>query len=153
MIRVLNVLTDSNIGGAGRLLVNYLHNFDRSRFDTVVALPRDSRLIPAVKAEGYEVAELEYGRDKSWERRAVKELRRVIRDFDPDIVHTHSSLSARVAAWQCGVPCRFYTRHCASPVSRESRSTDCSTGSCPPTSWRWRKRRRKTSPTRACRRT
>jgi len=27
MIRVLQILTDSNIGGAGRLLINYLHNF------------------------------------------------------------------------------------------------------------------------------
>ena len=113
MIKILNVLTDSNIGGAGRLLVNYLHNFDRTRFDSAVVLPKDSRLIPAVRAEGYDVIETEYGRDKSWDRRAVGELRRIIRDYRPDIVHTHSSLSARVAAWQCGVPARFYTRHCA----------------------------------------
>ena len=110
MIKILNVLTDSNIGGAGRLLVNYLHNFDRTRFDSAVVLPKDSRLIPAVRAEGYDVIETEYGRDESWDRRAVRELRRIIRDYQPDIVHTHSSLSARVAAWQCGVPARFYTR-------------------------------------------
>ena len=113
MIRILNVLTDSNIGGAGRLLVNYLHNFDRTRFESAVVLPKDSRLIPAVRAEGYPVIETEYGRDKSWEPAAVKELRGVIREWKPDIVHTHSSLSARVAAWECGVPARFYTRHCA----------------------------------------
>ena len=119
MIKILNVLTDSNIGGAGRLLVNYLHNFDRTRFDSAVVLPKDSRLIPAVRAEGYDVIETEYGRDKSWDRRAVGELRRIIRDYRPDIVHTHSSLSARVAAWQCGVPARFYTRHCAFVPSRK----------------------------------
>ncbi len=119
MIKILNVLTDSNIGGAGRLLVNYLHNFDRTRFDSAVVLPKDSRLIPAVRAEGYDVIETEYGRDKSWDRRAVGELRRIIRDYRPDIVHTHSSLSARVAAWQCGVPARFYTRHCAFEPSRK----------------------------------
>ena len=113
MIRILNVLTDSNIGGAGRLLVNYLHNFDRTRFESAVVLPKDSRLIPAVRAEGYPVIETDYGRDKSWEPAAVKELRGVIREWKPDIVHTHSSLSARVAAWECGVPARFYTRHCA----------------------------------------
>ena len=118
MIRILNVLTDSNIGGAGRLLVNYLHNFDRTRFDSAVVLPKDSRLIPAVRAEGYDVIETEYGRDKSWDRRAVGELRRIIREWKPDIVHTHSSLSARVAAWQCGVPSRFYTRHCAFEPSK-----------------------------------
>ncbi len=119
MIKILNVLTDSNIGGAGRLLVNYLHNFDRTRFDSAVVLPKDSRLIPAVRAEGYDVIETEYGRDKSWDRRAVGELRRIIRDYRPDIVHTHSSLSARIAAWQCGVPARFYTRHCAFEPSRK----------------------------------
>lgn len=119
MIKILNVLTDSNIGGAGRLLVNYLHNFDRTRFDSAVVLPKDSRLIPAVRAEGYDVIETEYGRDKSWDRRAVGELRRIIRDYRPDIVHTHSSLSARVAAWQCGVPARFYTRHCAFEPSKK----------------------------------
>ena len=118
MIRILNVLTDSNIGGAGRLLVNYLHNFDRTRFDSAVVLPKDSRLIPAVRAEGYDVIETEYGRDKSWDRRAVGELRRIIREWKPDIVHTHSSLSARAAAWQCGVPARFYTRHCAFEPSK-----------------------------------
>ena len=118
MIKILNVLTDSNIGGAGRLLVNYLHNFDRTRFDSAVVLPKDSRLIPAVRAEGYDVIETEYGRDESWDRRAVGELRRIIREYKPDIVHTHSSLSARVAAWQCGVPARFYTRHCAFEPSR-----------------------------------
>ena len=113
MIKILNVLTDSNIGGAGRLLVNYLHNFDRTRFASVVVLPKDSRLIPAVRAEGYPVIGTEYGRDESWDRRAVSELRKIIRDYRPDIVHTHSSLSARVAAWLERVPCRFYTRHCA----------------------------------------
>ena len=119
MIKILNVLTDSNIGGAGRLLVNYLHNFDRTRFDSAVVLPKGSRLIPAVRAEGYDVIETEYGRDESWDRRAVRELRRIIRDYQPDIVHTHSSLSARVAAWQCGVPARFYTRHCAFEPSKK----------------------------------
>ena len=118
MIKILNVLTDSNIGGAGRLLVNYLHNFDRTRFESAVVLPKDSRLIPAVRAEGYPVIETDYGRDESWDRRAVSELRRIIRDYKPDIVHTHSSLSARVAAWQCGVPARFYTRHCAFEPSK-----------------------------------
>ena len=123
MIRVLNVLTDSNIGGAGRLLVNYLHNFDRSRFDVTVALPEDSALIPAVEAENWPVVGMKYGRDKSWDRRSVGELKRIIREVKPQIVHTHSSLSARVAAWECGVPCRFYTRHCAFEPSKKLTST------------------------------
>ena len=113
MIRVLHVLTDSNIGGAGRLLVNYLHNFDREKFEIAVALPRDSALIPCVEAEGWPVLPMEHGRDKSFEWAAIGELKTIIRDWKPDIVHTHSALSAKTAAWLCRVPVRFYTRHCA----------------------------------------
>ncbi len=113
MIRVLHVLTDSNIGGAGRLLVNVLHNMDRTRYTVAVVLPRDSDLIPAVRGERWDVIEMDHGRDRSFELSAVGELRKIIRDWRPDIVHTHSALSAKIAAWQCRVPVRFYTRHCA----------------------------------------
>jgi len=57
MIRVLQILTDSNIGGAGRLLVNYLHNFDKNAFEMLVVLPKGAELIPMVEAEGYAVRE------------------------------------------------------------------------------------------------
>ena len=53
------------------------------------------------------------GRDRSFDRKAVAELRAMIRKFQPDIVHTHSSFSGRLAAYQCHVKKRFYTRHCA----------------------------------------
>ena len=34
MIRVLNVISDTNIGGAGRVILNYLRYADSSRFET-----------------------------------------------------------------------------------------------------------------------
>jgi len=113
MIKVMHILTDSNIGGAGRLLINYLHNFDRSQFEIAVVLPKDAALKPLVEAEGYPVLEMENGRDKSFDVAAVGELKRMMRRWKPDIVHTHSSFSGKLAAWLCGVPKRFYTRHCA----------------------------------------
>ncbi len=118
-MKILNILSDSNIGGAGRLLVHYLRNFDRARFDGWVALPKGSALIPAVRDTGFPVVELEYGADQSWDRRSVGELRRVIRELRPDIVHCHSSLSGRVAAWLERVPGRFYTRHSVFPPSKK----------------------------------
>lgn len=118
-MKILNILSDSNIGGAGRLLVHYLRNFDRARFDGWVALPKGSALIPAVRETGFPVIELEYGADQSWDRRSVGELRRVIRELRPDIVHCHSSLSGRVAAWLERVPGRFYTRHSVFPPSKK----------------------------------
>ena len=100
MIRVLHILTDSNIGGAGRLLVNYLHNFDRKTFDIAVVLPKDAALKPAVEAEGYLVIETEHGRDKSFDVKAVREFISIIRKYKPDIVHTHSAFSAKLAAYR-----------------------------------------------------
>lgn len=119
MIRVLQILTDSNIGGAGRLLINYLHNFDRSVFDMLVVLPRGAELIPLVEAEGYPVWQMEHGRDKSFDMAAVGELKAVIREYRPDIVHCHSSFSGKLAAFLCGVKGRFYTRHCAFPQPKK----------------------------------
>ena len=44
MIRVLNIISDTNIGGAGRVILNYLRYTDKSRFETLVAIPRGSLL-------------------------------------------------------------------------------------------------------------
>ncbi len=109
----MNILSDSNVGGAGRLLVNYLHNFDRERFDIKIVLPRDSALKPFIIAEGYEVIEIDGGRDKSMDIGAVREIMKIIRDLKPDIVHTHSAFSGKLAAYLCRVPSRIYTRHSA----------------------------------------
>ena len=49
MIKVLHILTDSNIGGAGRCLINYLQYYNKSRFDVKVVLPKNSKLIPEVE--------------------------------------------------------------------------------------------------------
>ncbi|MBE6542025.1 MAG: glycosyltransferase [Ruminococcaceae bacterium] len=119
MIKVLNILSDSNIGGAGRLLVNYLHNFDRSVFDIKVILPRDSQLKPHITDAGYEVLEIDGGRDKSFDMKATREIQKIIKEWKPDIVHTHSAFSGKLAAFLCGVPCRFYTRHSAFKPSKK----------------------------------
>ena len=122
MIKVLNVITDTNIGGAGRILVHYLKNFDREKFDVCVAVPEGSLLIPEIRAVGYDVIETKYGKDESFELPAVRELYGIIKRLSPDIVHTHSSLSARVAAYLAGVKSRIYTRHCAYDLPRSATS-------------------------------
>ncbi len=118
MIKVLNIISDSNIGGAGRLLINYLHNFDRTKFDIYVAMPENSDLKPLVENEKYPVIELKGIRDKSFDIRAIREISKVIKDLKPDIVHTHSALSGRIASYINRVPSRFYTRHSAFPPSK-----------------------------------
>lgn len=112
-MKILHVLSDSNIGGAGILLLNCLAHFDRSVFDIKVVLPMGAELCPRVKAMGYEVISMKHGRDASYEKEATKELMEIFRAEMPDIVHTHSSFSARIAARKCKVPLIFQTHHCA----------------------------------------
>lgn len=112
MIKVLNVLTDTNIGGAGRIFLQYLKCIDRTRFDIYVAVPSGSQLIPLINEVGFDVIETKFGHDRSYEKGAVGELRRIIKDVKPDIVHTHSSFAGKLAAYLCGVKSRIYTRHC-----------------------------------------
>ncbi|MCP3905489.1 MAG: glycosyltransferase family 4 protein [Planctomycetes bacterium] len=48
------------------------------------------------------------------DRRCTGALRRLIRDWKPDVVHTHSSkagILGRLAAWKEGVPCVIHTIH------------------------------------------
>ncbi len=120
MTRVLNVISDTNIGGAGRVLLNYLQSADRSQFEIMVALPRGSLLVPELEKLNTEIHELDGLADRSYSREDVRLLRVLIRQLKPDIVHTHGALSGRIAGRQEG--CRvIYTRHSAFPVSAKLR--------------------------------
>lgn len=115
MIKVLNILTDSNIGGAGRCLVNYLKYRDDSQFEVRVVLPEGSLLIPEVQAAGGTVIEAEHIAERSFSWKGVFTLLKIIRREKPHIVHTHGSFSGRIAARLAGVKV-IYTRHSAFPV-------------------------------------
>lgn len=112
MIRVLAILTDTNIGGAGRAFLQYLSEIDLGRFEVFTAVPEASQLIPYIRGMGFEVTETKRCRDKTYEAGAVTEYIRIIKEIRPDIVHTHSSLAGRIAAYLCGVKSRICTRHC-----------------------------------------
>ena len=120
MIRVLNIISDTNIGGAGRVLINYLQYADREQFDTAVALPRGSLLKAPLEELHTTVYEVDGIADRSYDKGDVKVLRELIRRVDPDTVHTHGALSGRIAAKQCGKKI-VYTRHSAFPVPAKLR--------------------------------
>ena len=115
MIRVMNVISDTNIGGAGRVLLNYLRYAGRERFETLVALPRGSLLKAPLEEAGGRVLEVDGIADRSFDRGDVKALRALIARERPDLVHTHGCFSGRVAARREGVPV-IYSRHSAFPV-------------------------------------
>lgn len=120
MIKVLNVISDTNIGGAGRVILNYLRYSDREGFETSVAVPRGSLLVPELEALDAVVYEVDGIADCSYDRKDVKTLRKLIRKVDPDIVHAHGAFSARIAGRREGKTV-IYTRHSAFPVSAKLR--------------------------------
>ena len=111
-IKVLHVLTDRNIGGAGRWLLYYLKYHDRNEFEVKAVLPHDSLLVPAVKALDVPVIAMEEMEDKSFDKKAMKALVQLFKEEKPDIVHTHASMTARMAARAAFVPSVFNTKHC-----------------------------------------
>lgn len=114
MIKVLNIISDTNIGGAGRVLLNYLRCTDRNSFETEVALPRGSALLGPVRALDIPAYEVDGMADRSLAPRAVPALCRVIGASRPNLVHAHGSLTGRTAARLKG--CKVvYTKHCAFP--------------------------------------
>lgn len=110
MIKIIQVSTDTNIGGAGKCIITFLKNFDRSKFDVSVVLPPDSLLKPQVGELEIPVYEVGGISDKSFSLSAVSKLRKLFRELKPGIVHTHASMSARIAAKQLGIKV-VYTRH------------------------------------------
>ncbi len=79
--------------------------------------PEGSLLERARRHPGIETVEVPHlVRDLSpiSDLRAYRELRRMIGNFKPDVVHTHSSKAGvlgRMAAWKQGTPCVVHTIH------------------------------------------
>ncbi len=122
MIKIINVISDTNIGGAGKCLINFCKNFDRTKFEVGVILPEGSKLIKELEKTGVKIIEIDGLKDKSWDFKSLFKLIKILRKEEPDIVHTHSSVTARVAAKfvkDCKV---VFTRHSVSPVSNLAKS-------------------------------
>ena len=118
MTKILHIISDSNIGGAGRCLVNYLRYHDRSHFSVCVILPRGSLLIPEIEALNVPCFEVEGIAERSFSPAAIRALSRILNREKPHIVHTHGSFSGRIAAKLCGSRI-VYTRHSAFPVPQK----------------------------------
>ena len=113
-IKLLLVLSDCNIGGAGRQMLNYLSHCNRNRFDVTVALPEHSLLANKVESLGFPTVSC--GKETSFSLTSVFSYYRLIKKQKPHILHANASLSARIAAFLAGVPIRLYTRHCVYPI-------------------------------------
>jgi len=109
MIKVLHVLTDTNIGGAGRYLFNLLSHRDKTTFDVIVACPGGGELEKQLRRQGIKVYTFEGG-ENSANIAHIKKLKQIISRENVDIVHTHASLAGRIAGKLSG--CKVVmTRH------------------------------------------
>lgn len=115
MNTILQIISDTNIGGGGRSLLNYLRYEDRSQFQSHVVLPRGSALKEQIQALDVPVYEIDAMADRSMDAKAIVPLRRVIKQVNPDLIHTHGSMSGRIAARLCGRRV-VYTKHCVFPL-------------------------------------
>lgn len=110
MLRILHCISDTNFGGAGRVLLNYLNHYDKNTFEIYVVIPQGSKLIDYMDPTAYQIIEFDGLYDRSFDCSDIKKLKKLIKKLKPDIVHSHGAFSARIAGKQCG--CKVvYTRH------------------------------------------
>jgi len=89
-IRVLQVLDNLGTGGAQSMVTHLLRCLDSGRFEPrLVSLyePSGSHLEEALRADGHSVIFL--GKQVGFDPRILLRFDRVMRDFRPQIVHTH----------------------------------------------------------------
>ncbi len=113
MKHIYQVISDTNIGGAGRYLLNYIKYFDRKSYRVTVLIPENSQLKSMLEYfPDIAIKEIPYMADKSYDKRCVKYLTELFSKEPPDLIHTHASLSARIAAKKAGISPIVTTRHC-----------------------------------------
>ena len=111
MKKVIHVITDTNIGGAGILLLNFLDHHNRAAFDILILLPTNSLLKSELAKRNVNFMEVEGIAEKSLSVQAIRTLLNIYKKEKPHIVHTHASFSARISARIYG-KCRIVsTRH------------------------------------------
>ncbi|MBE3589557.1 MAG: glycosyltransferase family 4 protein [Firmicutes bacterium] len=111
-MRIVHVISDRGLGGAGRYLWTLLEQPAWAGDELTVIAPRGelaARLEAAARGRWrVEAPDLPA---RSLDARSVWHLARRLRRLRPNVVHAHASLSARLAAACTGVPLVVYTRH------------------------------------------
>lgn len=121
-IKILHIISDKNFGGAGRLLLNLSQCINKEAFECFFAVPKNSRLISKLDKEGTVFFYNGKG-DKSVEISAIPSLCRIIRNTTPDIVHSHSSFSGKIAVKICKNKIKsVYTKHCVFKLPKTNKS-------------------------------
>ena len=80
MIKVINIISDTNIGGAGKVIINFSRNFDTKNFEIVVVLPKGSALVKELEGAPIKLIEIDGLKDKSLDFKSLFKLRKIIKE-------------------------------------------------------------------------
>ena len=112
-MKITQVISDTNVGGAGVLLTSIVSAL-KNDFEFEIILPSAS-LLNTRFPTGVRISELRVTGDRSFSASDIAMFVSHFKKSRPDIIHTHASLSARIAArLSCDAAC-FSTRHCSKP--------------------------------------
>lgn len=106
MIRVLQLLTSTGLGGGPRQVLHLVRHLPASEFQVSVAGPWDARFAADLRAIGVELAEVDVDSLRAFPL-TLRRVARLVRDRRADVVHTHgkgAGLYGRLAARLAGVP-------------------------------------------------
>ncbi len=121
-IKVVNIISDTNIGGAGKCIITFAENYDKEKIDLTVVIPKGSKLKEELLYTGVKVVEAEGIADTSMSIGGIFAQRKLFKELGCDVVHCHGALSARIGARLAGVKGIVYTRHCVYEPSKFMKS-------------------------------
>ena len=118
-VKLLLVVTLSEIGGAQKVVYNIAAGLDHHLFDVTVATAPGGELLRWLKelpqkVSVFEIPELKRNISPYFDMLALIRLYRLVRRERFNVVHIHSSkagILGRLAAWMAGVPKIFFTVH------------------------------------------
>ncbi len=117
MIKVLQILSDSNIGGAGIVVKTIVENIN-DNFMIYIAVPKNAKIVDRIrKRDNIKILEIKGIKDTSFSQEGLQNLRKLIKEIEPDIIHTHASLSGRIAGKLYRKAYIINSRHCLETIN------------------------------------
>jgi glycosyltransferase involved in cell wall biosynthesis len=120
MPRVLRILNRFNLGGP-TYNAAYLTKYMAPEYETLlIGGEKDEseetslHIVNSLGIEPVIISQMKRSIDPSADLRSYSNIKKIIRDFKPDIVHTHAAKSGfigRLAAYRCNVPVIVHTFH------------------------------------------